>query len=462
VVALALLGTLATIVFAFELSGFVTGRAEANLWLALSAGVVKAMTIFGQELIAAKAASKVKLELRFKLFEKISSSSRDWRNSQNISELNLLLTSGLDALDAYFAKYLPQLIYTALAMPIYLATVWTQDSISGITIAVTLPLIPIFMIFIGWATTAVQTQQLTALTKLSRHFAETVRGLTTLRVFGRANRQIEVLKGLGDSHRRRTMKVLSLSFVSGFALELIASLSVALIAVSIGLRLLSGDITLAIGLFVLLLAPDVYLPLRQVGANFHASADGVAALNRTFEIFDSIELAPKAEPMFVPLEGKINVLTGPSGMGKTTALRTLDSAKAAWMPQYPSILPGTVRDNIVGPNAGLFDALAFAQAIKLSALDDFDLDRAVGSLQSGLSGGQLQRLMLARAIYHLLSGNRKLLLLDEPTSAQDAQRIKSILNGLRHLADSGNTIVIVSHQRFVIDFADQEFEVVDA
>jgi ATP-binding cassette subfamily C protein CydD len=258
------------------------------------------------------------------------------------------------------------------------------------------------------------------------------------------------------------MKVLSLSFVSGFALELIASLSVALIAVSIGLRLLSGDITLAIGLFVLLLAPDVYLPLRQVGANFHASADGVAALNRTFEIFDSIELAPKAEPMFVPLEGKINVLTGPSGMGKTTALRTLDSAKAAWMPQYPSILPGTVRDNIVGPNAGLFDALAFAQAIKLSALDDFDLDRAFGSLQSGLSGGQLQRLMLARAIYHLLSGNRKLLLLDEPTSAQDAQRIKSILNGLRHLADSGNTIVIVSHQRFLIDFADQEFEVVDA
>ena len=106
--------------------------------------------------------------------------------------------------------------------------------------------------------------------------------------------------------------------------------------------------------------------------------------------------------------------------------------------------------------------MAFAQAIKLSALDDFDLDRAVGSLQSGLSGGQLQRLMLARAIYHLLSGNRKLLLLDEPTSAQDAQRIKSILNGLRHLADSGNTIVTVSHQRFLIDFADQEFEVVDA
>ena len=461
-VALALLGTLATIVFAFELSAFVTAQVEANLWLALSAGLVKAGTIFCQEIISARAAGAVKLELRVKLFRKIADASRDWRNSQNVSELNLLLTSGLDSLDAYFAKYLPQLIYTAIAMPIFLVIIWIQDSISGVTLAITLPLIPLFMILIGWATTSVQSQQLFALTKLSRHFTETIRGLTTLRVFGRANRQIELMGTLGESYRRRTMKVLSLSFVSGFALELIASLSVALIAVSIGLRLLNGDLTFSVGLFVLLLAPDVYLPLRQVGANFHASADGLAALSRTFQIFDTIDQSQPVEPLFSPIMGKINVITGPSGAGKTSALRTLDSASAAWMPQYPSFFPGTVRENIVGPASHVFSEPAYARTIKLCALDDLDSNQMVGALKSGLSGGQVQRIMLARAIYYLLTGNRNLLLLDEPTSAQDGKRLNSILGGLRELADMGCTIVIVSHQRNVIEFADEEFEVVDA
>lgn len=426
------------------------------------AGAVKATTIFGQEVLSSKAASGVKLELRRKLLQKLSRTSHDWRSQQTSSELNLLVTSGLDSLDAYFAKYLPQLIYTSLAMPIFLIVIWLQDSISGITVAITMPLIPLFMILIGWATEKVQIQQLTALTRLSRHFSDAVRGLTTLRVFGRANRQVEVLRELSDDHRRRTMKVLSLSFISGFALELIASLSVALIAVSIGLRLLNGDISFTVGLFVLMLAPDAYLPLRVIGSNFHASADGVAAINRVFEIFDSIEVTEDNSPMFSPVPGKVNVITGPSGSGKSTALRTLDSAHAVWMPQQTFLLPGSVRENIVGKSGEQFSPHALTQALKLSALDDLDLDRVLGSLNSGLSGGQLQRLMLARAIYRLLSGERNLLLLDEPTSAQDSKRLLKIAQSLRFLAAKGYTVVVVSHQKTLIEQADQEFEVVDA
>ena len=459
VVAFALLGTLSTIAFAFELTQLVVNPANANAWLAVGAAAVKAATMIGQEWFSSIAATRVKAQLRSKLLGQIGEANRTWASRQNTSELQLLITTGLDSLDAYFAKFLPQIVYTALAVPIYVFAIFTQDALSAFTVLVTMPLIPLFMIFIGWATAKVQDRQLVSLTALSTHFADALRGITTLKVFGRAEAQVEIMRSNSEQHRKRTMKVLSVSFLSGFALELVASLAVALVAVSIGLRLIDGNITLAAGLLVLVLAPDAYLPLRMIGANFHASSDGVAAIQRTFALIDSqSDAAEQPEPMTIePLAGKLLVLTGPSGSGKSTALRALINPKSAWMPQGAGLLDGTVRSNIVGP--GSFDEKALERAAHLAALDDLDFDLEVGASFSTISGGQVQRVALARALYRALANDCSIILLDEPTSAIDAKRAKLVVSSLSQLSAEGFAVIAVSHQSFLIEASDKVLEV---
>ncbi|MBP6043102.1 MAG: ATP-binding cassette domain-containing protein [Rhodoluna sp.] len=459
VVAFALLGTLSTIAFAFELTQLVVNPANANVWLAISAAAVKAATMVDQEWLSSIAATRVKAQLRSKLLGQIGEANRTWISRQNTSELQLLLTTGLDSLDAYFAKFLPQIVYTALAVPIYVLAIFTQDALSAFTVLLTMPLIPLFMIFIGWATAKVQNRQLASLTALSTHFADALRGITTLKVFGRAEAQVEIMRSNSEQHRKRTMKVLSVSFLSGFALELVASLAVALVAVSIGLRLIDGTITLAAGLLVLVLAPDAYLPLRMIGANFHASSDGVAAIQRTFALIDSqADAAEQAEPMNIePLAGRLIVLTGPSGSGKSTALKALINQNSAWMPQGASLLDGTVRSNIVGP--GSFDEKSLQRAAHLAALDDLDFDLEVGASFSTISGGQVQRVALARALYRALATDCSIILLDEPTSAIDAKRAKLVVSSLSQLAAEGFAVIAISHQSFLIEASDKVIEV---
>ena len=199
------------------------------------------------------------------------------------------LGPGLDALDEYFGRYLPQLVLTAVATPMCIVAAWIADPLSGLVLVIVLPLIPIFMALIGMATAAVQRRQWDSLAALSRGFLEVVGGLSTLAVFGRAERQTARIRAVTDDYRAGTMKVLRITFLSGFTLEFAASLSVALVAVSIGLRLVAGDMTLAPGLFVLVLAPEVFLPLRNVGAAFHASAAGVTASADAFDLLDAAE-----------------------------------------------------------------------------------------------------------------------------------------------------------------------------
>ena len=195
-----------------------------------------------------------------------------------------LLGPGLDALDEYFGRYLPQLVLTVVATPAFVVAAWIADPLSGLVLVIVLPLIPVFMALIGMATAAAQRRQWDSLAVLSRGFLEVVGGLSTLMVFGRAERQSTRIRAVTDDYRRGTMKVLRITFLSGFTLELAASLSVALVAVSIGLRLVAGDMSLAPGLFVLVLAPEVFLPLRNVGAAFHASAAGVTASADAFDL----------------------------------------------------------------------------------------------------------------------------------------------------------------------------------
>lgn len=456
-VAFASLGSIATFVFAWQLSLLVVDTHSTQLSLALAAAGVKGVTLLGQEWFSAIAAARVKRQLRAKLLARIGEKD-GWLTTVSKVELNLLLTSGLDSLDAYFARFLPQVVYTALATPFFVFCIFNLDWLSALIILITLPLIPLFMVFIGWATAKVQAKQLAALTALSQHFEFVIRGITTLRVFSRAQKQVEILSENGETHRRRTMKVLSVTFLSGFALELIASLAVALVAVTIGLRLIDGTISFGTGLLILILAPDAYLPLRLVGANFHASAEGVAAIDRTLALLETEPEERKTVNLKVEsAAAKLTVIAGPSGCGKSTLLKSLQSSNSAWLPQQSPILNSTALRNIVGDEPVNHEQLQLA--IELADIVEIDLNTPLSSGFMTLSGGQRQRLALARTFYRALVHDVDLLLLDEPTSALDPERVQGVLASIQKFKSMGFSVVVVSHQQEVIAAADILIEV---
>ena len=466
VVALATLGVFSTLVIAWQLTRFITSVFVARmapteiidaLVLVALAGAVKAGSLWLQEVWAARAAASARSELRGKFFAAILKMDAAGRTeADSTAARHTLANRGLEALDAYFAKFLPQLVFTGLVTPIFVLVIWNTDWLSGLIVLLTLPLIPLFMIMIGWATRTVQQRQLDSLTRLSQHFLEVLRGLSTLKIFRREWAQLETMTAVGEQYRKRTMRVLSVSFLSGFALELAASLSVALMAVSIGLRLMDGTLTLTAGLFVLLLAPETYLPVRMVGANFHAAAEGVQA---SVAVLDSIDAANgvdanlSRDSIQAPMQGKLTVIVGPSGAGKSTYLNRLrlqcGSQRIAWHPQQNSMFSATVLANIVGQAAatsGVYDGDALDRALRLSALDDLELDVSVGESGTAVSGGQRQRISLARAFYRTLTVDVDYLLLDEPISAVDANRAVRIVDSLTELAQEGLAVCAVSHQ----------------
>ncbi|MGV2903617.1 ABC transporter ATP-binding protein/permease, partial [Microbacterium sp. AGC62] len=291
----ALIGVVQTavvIVFAWLLTDAVTGAIAGRdvsaslIWLLLTA-LLRGLLITASDAAGTRAAAKTGMQLRSALISAVGRLGPGWLARRNQTELAVTAGHGLEALDAYFARYIPQLVLTVIATPVVVAVMWWQDWPSGLTAIITLPLIPLFLILIGMATRTVQTRQWQTLQRLAARFADTVQGLSTLRLFGRERRAADRIEVTADEYRRETMKVLRFSFLSGFAMELLASLAVALIAVSVGFRLLSGDLTLEVGLFVLLLAPEAFLPIRQVGVQFHAAAEGVAATEDVFEVLDA-------------------------------------------------------------------------------------------------------------------------------------------------------------------------------
>ncbi|MGV8969134.1 MAG: thiol reductant ABC exporter subunit CydD [Microbacteriaceae bacterium] len=272
--------------------GIIDGRAfgvlgPSMLGFGLSVGA-RALSVWLGDAVAARGGAQVTSQLRMRAIDSMRRRGPGWLATQNSTAVTTVVSTGLDALDGYFTKYLPQLILTVIATPILIGVLLMVDVATGIIVIITLPIIPLFMILIGWATQAVQKSQWSALTVLASSFLETVAGLATLKVFGRQHRQAARIEVVTEEYRLRTMSVLRVSFLSSFVLELAGSLSVALVAVSIGVRLVDGQLPLAVGLFALLLTPEAYLPLRQVGAQFHAAADGVAAADSVFEILDGV------------------------------------------------------------------------------------------------------------------------------------------------------------------------------
>ena len=265
--------------------------AVTALWGTLLAllGVVavRAAVTYGGEVAALRAAADVKSQLRRALAARALRLGPAWLGGQRAGEITTLATRGLDGLDTYFARYLPQLVL-AVAVPVaVLVRVALADWISAVVIAVTLPLIPVFAVLVGWHTKAKTQRQWRLLATLAGHFLDVVEGLPTLKVFGRAKAQEQVIGKVTGEHRAATMSALRVAFLSALVLELSAAIATALVAVEVGLRLLAGHLGYQTALLVLLLTPEAYLPLRAVGAQFHASMEGAAAADRVLEILET-------------------------------------------------------------------------------------------------------------------------------------------------------------------------------
>ncbi|MFB6848337.1 thiol reductant ABC exporter subunit CydD [Streptomyces sp. NPDC056373] len=476
--------------------------------LMLLAGVAVGRALVGwlTELAAHRASAAVKSELRGRLLERSAELGPGWLSGQRTGSLVALATRGVDALDDYFSRYLPQLGLAVVVPVAVLARIVTEDWVSAAIIVGTLPLIPVFMVLIGWATQSRMDRQWRLLSRLSGHFLDVVAGLPTLKVFGRAKAQADSIRRITGEYRRATMRTLRIAFISSFALELLATISVALVAVTIGMRLVHGEMDLYIGLVILILAPEAYLPLRQVGAQYHAAAEGLAAAEEIFEVLETPPPASGSEDVpegalsfegvtvrypgrsadavtdmtFRVEPGETVALVGPSGAGKSTLLSVLlgfvrpaegqvrvggvglvDAdleqwrSRIAWVPQRPHLCAGTIAENVTLARPGADDdavrrALRDAGALEFVDALPEGVETVLGEDGAGLSAGQRQRLALARAFL----ADRPVLLLDEPTAALDGATEAEVVAAVRRLA-AGRTVLLVVHRPALLDVADR-------
>ncbi len=469
---------------------------------------------------ASQAAGLVKKTLREAIFNHLLKLGPAYTRGERSGELTNTAMEGVETLDAYYSQYLPQLFLTMLVPLVVVAAVFSADVLSGIVLMVTMPVLPVFMILIGLQAQAKSQKQFNILSQMSAHFLDVLQGLATLKLFGRSKHQEETIARVSERYRQRTMGVLRVAFLSALVMEIGATLSTAIVAVEIGLRLLYGYIPFQSAFFVLLLAPEFYQPLRTVGQRFHASTSGIAAASRIFEILDTpapgeVETEPKPtlqtplnsiglrfeqvsfayptagghrtalESVDFSIErGRKVALTGPSGAGKSTIAQLLlrfiqpdegriiletgeksfllneMDAKAwrelvAWVPQNPYLFNDSVIENIRLGKPGATEAEVIAAAKQAHAHEFITglpqgYATFLGERGARLSGGQIQRISLARAFLR----NAPFLVLDEATSNLDVENEAFILDALDNLM-TGRTVLIIAHRATLLERADR-------
>ncbi len=456
-----------------------------SAWWLVAVVAVRGLVVWGGRVVTQRFAAAMKAALRKRVLRGSAGSAGSAGPSGSVATL---VVKGLDSVEPYFAGYLPQVVVAAVVPVAVVARLSFADLASALVVLVTLPLVPVFAALVGLHTRDRTRAQWAGLAVVGGHFLDVVRGLGTLKVFGRAAAQAETVRAMAGAHAAATMRTLRVAFLSALVLELVATLSVALVAVPVGLRLLHGGVTLQVALLVLLLAPEAYLPLRAAGSQFHASAEGLAVLEavpaarvavggvrapdlRTAEIVveEVVVRYPGREALGgVSLRiaaGERVGLVGPSGAGKSTLLAVLMGfvtpasgrvlvggvdlrgidreswlRQLAWVPQRPTLFPGTVGENIALGSSG--DVRAAAAEMGLAHLVD---------AEHPLSSGERQRVALARA---LVRDDARMLLLDEPTSRLDGGTEEAVLRATRRLA-SGRTAVVVAHRPVVLGEVDR-------
>ncbi|HEU5100227.1 MAG TPA: thiol reductant ABC exporter subunit CydD [Roseiflexaceae bacterium] len=504
------------------------------VWLALLA-LARAGLACAGEIGAQRLASLVKRELRSRLARQVLALGPAYTSGERSGELANTLGEGVEALDEYLARYLPQVVLAGLVPAIVLALVFPLDWLSGLVLLLTAPIIPVFMILIGGMAKQLSERQWSELSRLSAHFLDVLQGLTTLKLFGRSRGQAEAIGQISMRFGQATMQVLRVAFLSALVLELTASLSTAIVAVEVALRLLRGGLPFEQALAVLILAPEFYLPLRLLGARHHASMTGADAAKRIFAIletpahnnpsdegrrtkdedptaplspfvfglsskalvqaaskprgirFEDVRLAydDGARPALCGLSlaigpGEKVALVGPSGAGKSTVAhlllrfvapdagaisvdgRPIESfdladwwAQIAWVPQRPYLFNASVAENIRVANsaASIKEVVAAAEAAGIHAFIAAlpqGYDTPIGERGARLSGGEAQRLALARAFLK----DAPLLILDEPTTQLDSEHEQAVRGSIARLA-RGRTVLLIAHRLSLAADADR-------
>lgn len=471
---------------------------------------VRGLLAWAQATAGARAAASVQADLRHDLLDAVLDPHRVGATTSS-ARVATLVDTGLDALEGYVARFLPQVVLTAVVPVAVVVTLAVVDPLSAVVVVLTLPLVVVFLVLVGQVTRDRLDHRWGELQRLGRHFSDVLAGLTMLTGFGRDSAR--GLREVGERHRRATMESLRTAFLSSLVLELFSTLSVAIVAVAAGLRLVTGGLDLATGLLVIVLAPEAYLPLRRLGTLFHDSTQGLAAADEALSLLEASDARPgrrvvdgpapiRAEglrvvhpdrdrPALVLDEagiepGDVVAVTGPSGCGKSTLLSVLlgfvrptsggvrvGSARVdeldleawrrqvAWVPQDPRLLAGTVADNARLGDPDASDA-AVRRALDDAGAADLDLGRHVGEQGQALSAGERRRVAVARALLRVRTGDAWLLLMDEPTAGLDADRESTVLATLCRLHDEraeGLTVLVVAHRVETVAAASRVLEV---
>ncbi len=526
----ALLGTLTALLLLAQallisaaLSPVVSGTASLTDVWPFIVGIAavfacRALIVAAREAVSTRAAAAAVRELRGRVVDASVTLGSRWRATKG-AETTTLLSTGLEDLRPYFVSFLPQLVLVCTVTPAALGVILLLDFWSALIALLVIPLIPIFMILIGRFTQAASEDKLASMKRLTAQLLDLMSGLPTLRGLGREKAPRTHLHALGAANTKATMATLRVAFLSGGVLEFLTTLSVALVAVEVGMRLVFGNISLFHGLAVIMLAPEVFEPLRQVGAQFHASANGVTASKAAFDIIEEAEavdspgtdecpdmartdivldsLGVRARGAWAPAPtsgviapGIVTALCGPSGAGKSTivlclladmtpdagrvllrssasssesgesVLSDIDPAawrrQISWVPQSPTLVPGTILDNMGDlPLDDLNDAAAATGFDEVLASAPDGWNTVIGSGGVGLSVGQRQRLALTRA----LAAHSQVVILDEPTAHLDAVSEETVVRAIDAMRDAGRTVIVIAHRAAMMEAADAVIDV---